>query len=99
MSGGAGLVFKGSGFYITDYGKDGKKDQRTAGAARKRHSHPAESAVRRRRRATGGRGTSGAAARRPGSPRQGTTRQQRASASAAGPSGSRRAKAKPTGDE
>ncbi len=28
MSGGAGLVFKGSGFYITDYGKDGKKDQR-----------------------------------------------------------------------
>jgi hypothetical protein len=24
MSGGAGLVFKGSGFYITDYGKDGK---------------------------------------------------------------------------
>jgi putative FmdB family regulatory protein len=32
ISGGAGLVFKGSGFYITDYGKDGKKDQRTAGA-------------------------------------------------------------------
>lgn len=30
MSAGAGLVFKGSGFYITDYGKDGKKDQRTA---------------------------------------------------------------------
>ena len=28
MSGGSGLVFKGSGFYITDYGKDGKKDQR-----------------------------------------------------------------------
>ena len=24
VSGGAGLVFKGSGFYITDYGKDGK---------------------------------------------------------------------------
>ena len=24
ISGGAGLHFKGSGFYITDYGKDGK---------------------------------------------------------------------------
>ncbi len=30
ISGGASLLFKGSGFYITDYGKDGKKDQRTA---------------------------------------------------------------------
>ncbi|HSA55908.1 MAG TPA: zinc ribbon domain-containing protein [Gemmatimonadaceae bacterium] len=34
VSGGAGLVFKGSGFYITDYGKDGKKNQ--PGAARKK---------------------------------------------------------------
>jgi putative FmdB family regulatory protein len=32
MSAGGGLLFKGSGFYITDYGKDGKKDQRTAAA-------------------------------------------------------------------
>jgi putative FmdB family regulatory protein len=30
VSGGAGLVFKGSGFYITDYGKDGKKAEREA---------------------------------------------------------------------
>ena len=32
MSAGGGLLFKGSGFYITDYGKDGKKDQRAAAA-------------------------------------------------------------------
>lgn len=30
MSAGGGLVFKGSGFYITDYGKDGKKAQATS---------------------------------------------------------------------
>jgi putative FmdB family regulatory protein len=30
ISAGAGLMFKGSGFYITDYGKDGKKDQHAA---------------------------------------------------------------------
>jgi putative FmdB family regulatory protein len=30
VSGGAGLVFKGSGFYITDYGKDGKKGATSA---------------------------------------------------------------------
>ena len=30
LSAGAGLVFKGSGFYITDYGKDGKKDHPAA---------------------------------------------------------------------
>jgi putative FmdB family regulatory protein len=36
ISGGAGLVFKGSGFYITDYGKDGKgprKKESEGGAA------------------------------------------------------------------
>src|SRR5712671_8184758 len=27
ISAGGGLVFKGSGFYLTDYGKDGKKSQ------------------------------------------------------------------------
>ncbi len=30
ISGGAGLVFKGSGFYITDYGKDGKGPRKAA---------------------------------------------------------------------
>jgi predicted nucleic acid-binding Zn ribbon protein len=33
ISGGAGLLFKGSGFYITDYGKDGKKDQRSSSSS------------------------------------------------------------------
>lgn len=33
MSAGAGLHFKGSGFYITDYGKDGKKSQTPPPAA------------------------------------------------------------------
>jgi putative FmdB family regulatory protein len=36
ISAGAGLVFKGSGFYITDYGKDGKKDQPAAARAKSR---------------------------------------------------------------
>ena len=44
----AGLVFKGSGFYITDYGKDGKKAEREATAEKdkadaKSTSAPAES--------------------------------------------------------
>ena len=30
ISGGAGLVFKGTGFYITDYGKDGKGPRKDA---------------------------------------------------------------------
>lgn len=33
ISGGAGLLFKGSGFYITDYGKDGKKGAAPAAAS------------------------------------------------------------------
>jgi putative FmdB family regulatory protein len=35
VSGGAGLLFKGSGFYITDYGKDGKKSTASAPAESK----------------------------------------------------------------
>jgi len=33
MSAGGGLLFKGSGFYITDYGREGKRDQGDSGAA------------------------------------------------------------------
>jgi putative FmdB family regulatory protein len=32
ITGGAGLIFKGSGFYITDYGKDGKGPRKTDAA-------------------------------------------------------------------
>ena len=32
ISGGAGLVFKGSGFYITDYGRDGKGPRKAESA-------------------------------------------------------------------
>jgi putative FmdB family regulatory protein len=32
ISGGSGLVFKGSGFYITDYGKDGKGARKSEAA-------------------------------------------------------------------
>jgi putative FmdB family regulatory protein len=34
ISGGAGLVFKGSGFYITDYGKDGKGPRKSEGESK-----------------------------------------------------------------
>jgi len=33
MSGGAGLVFKGSGFYLTDYGRSGQKAPAGEGGA------------------------------------------------------------------
>jgi putative FmdB family regulatory protein len=43
----AGLVFKGSGFYITDYGKDGKKQQTPAetSTAKPADSAPAPAAA------------------------------------------------------
>ena len=45
LSAGAGLVFKGSGFYITDYGKDGKKDQPAAARAKSRGENNGDGAV------------------------------------------------------
>jgi putative FmdB family regulatory protein len=42
ISGGAGLVFRGSGFYITDYGKDGK-GPRKAETEKSGESAPAKS--------------------------------------------------------
>jgi putative FmdB family regulatory protein len=34
MSAGAGLVFKGSGFYLTDYGRSGQKAKESAGESK-----------------------------------------------------------------
>lgn len=45
MSAGGGLLFRGSGFYITDYGKDGKKDQRDKAKAASDASSPAPSSA------------------------------------------------------
>ena len=41
ISGGAGLVFKGSGFYITDYGKDGKGPRKPESDSAAAESKPA----------------------------------------------------------
>jgi putative FmdB family regulatory protein len=41
ISGGAGLVFKGSGFYITDYGKDGKGPRKPESEGGPTESKPA----------------------------------------------------------
>lgn len=45
ISGGSGLIFKGSGFYITDYGKDGKGPRKpeSAGAGEAAPATPAPS--------------------------------------------------------
>ena len=44
ISGGAGLVFKGSGFYITDYGKDGKGPRKEPDTPAKVDAAPAAKA-------------------------------------------------------
>ncbi|HEX4629222.1 MAG TPA: zinc ribbon domain-containing protein [Gemmatimonadales bacterium] len=41
ISGGAGLVFKGSGFYITDYKRAGEKHSTTDGEAKPADAKPA----------------------------------------------------------
>ena len=45
ISGGAGLIFKGTGFYITDYGKDGKGARKDApeGPSEKPSEKPSDS--------------------------------------------------------
>jgi putative FmdB family regulatory protein len=43
ISGGAGFVFKGSGFYVTDYKRAGDKKEKTEGESKPAESKPAES--------------------------------------------------------
>jgi putative FmdB family regulatory protein len=62
VSGGAGLVFKGSGFYITDYGKDGKKDRERA------TPKPAESTGSKEATASDTAGDSGGSSKKSGTP-------------------------------
>ena len=45
ISGGTAFVFKGSGFYITDYGKDGKKSERDRAAKEESKSESKDSSV------------------------------------------------------
>jgi putative FmdB family regulatory protein len=52
ISGGAALVFKGSGFYITDYGKDGK-------GPRKAESEPKPAEVKSEAKSESGKSESG----------------------------------------
>src|SRR5512133_401117 len=63
MSAGGGLLFKGSGFYITDYGKDGKKAAPTSRSG----TGKGEGAA--------GEGASGASASRDGASREGASRE------------------------
>lgn len=91
VSGGAGLLFKGSGFYITDYGKDGKKDER---AAAKRTAKSDTSSAER------GSGESGSSEGTGASPTAGSSDQGKgADKSSAATPAAPTAKSKPAHDE
>ena len=65
ISGGAGLVFRGSGFYITDYGKDGK------GPRKAEAEKPAETSSEKK---SGSAGADAKAKPEPSSSKQGTAK-------------------------
>lgn len=89
ISGGAGLIFKGSGFYITDYGKDGKKDQRAAS----KPSDSASSSGKSEGKSSGGSEGSG------GSSSSGSSSSSGGSSGSSGSSSSSPAPAKPSSGE
>ena len=61
----AGLVFKGSGFYITDYGKDGKKDQTKADTGKKKPDESGSAAGTSETKPASGESKSGSAESKP----------------------------------
>ncbi len=83
----AGLVFKGSGFYITDYGKDGKKAEREAVTAEKTRADTAAAAKTAQPKASESAGSSGESAT--------TQKSKPAESSSPAPSASQPAPVKP----
>lgn len=86
---GAAVMFKGSGFYITDYGKDGKKDQRAAS----KPSDSASSSGKSEGKSSGGSEGSG------GSSSSGSSSSSGGSSGSSGSSSSSPAPAKPSSGE
>ena len=87
ISAGGGLVFKGSGFYITDYGKDGKKDLR-ANAASASSSDSKPSTVKTDSAGAGSSSksdTSGSAASKSDSPKSDSAKSDKPAAAPAAP--------------
>jgi putative FmdB family regulatory protein len=87
MSAGAGLVFKGSGFYITDYGKDGKKQERAAEKGAAAPNQPATSSGESKDASSAGTGTGDGG----GSDRGGSDRASNAESARRGEGASERA--------
>jgi putative FmdB family regulatory protein len=91
ISAGAGLVFKGSGFYITDYGKDGKKDQPGSSRPKARSESGSDAA------ASGGSGdASGGDAKATAEPKAASTESKPAAKESAKPDAAPTKPTKPT---
>lgn len=69
ISAGAGLLFKGTGFYITDYGKDGKGPRKPEAEKSSVESKPATSPKTDGKPGTGTGASTGAETAKPKSPK------------------------------